>query len=146
MAFMMESESRSWHGVWAFGLSITSLEKGMRWEEGVWLVARRERTYGRAALYVVLAHRSAVVHGVEGGDLVDTHRRHLEQPGDFVHDADAGEAMLSLSQIEEGHHGRFLVLGRIPRQHLFDELFILRRELEWNGWIVIGGIAVLSNN
>lgn len=42
-------------------------------------------------------YRLPVVHGVEGGNFVDAHRGHLEQAGDFVHDADAGEAMLALA-------------------------------------------------
>lgn len=58
------------------------------------------QTYRSAGLHKELAHRSPVVHGVEGGDLVDSHRRHLEEAGYLVHDADAGEAVLSLAKVE----------------------------------------------
>lgn len=57
-----------------------------------------------------LADRVAVVHGIERGNLVDPHGRHLEYPCHFVHDADAGEADLSLAEIEKWHDGGFLIL------------------------------------
>ena len=36
-------------------------------------------------LEVVDADRGAVVHGVKGGNFVDTHRRHVKDLGDLVH-------------------------------------------------------------
>jgi hypothetical protein len=92
---------------------------------------------------VELARGVAVVHGVEGGDLVDTHGRHLQYPRHLVHDADAREAMLALSEVEERHHGGLLVLGRVPGDNLLDELLVLRRELEGDFGIVLRCIAVL---
>jgi hypothetical protein len=53
--------------------------------------------------------------------------------------------MLSLSEIQQWHHSRFLVLWRVSLQDLIDELFVLCRELEWKVGIVIGGIAMLIN-
>jgi hypothetical protein len=40
--------------------------------------------------------------------------------------------MLSLSQIEQWHDGRFLVLRWVSSQNLLDERLILRREFEWD--------------
>jgi hypothetical protein len=67
-------------------------------------------TYGCADLDVELAHRIPVVHGVEGCDLVHAHGRHLQYAANFVHDADACEAVLALSEVEERHDGGLLVL------------------------------------
>jgi hypothetical protein len=47
----------------------------------------------------IFAHGSSVVHGVERGNLVHSHRRHLKKTGDLVHDADAGEAVLALAEV-----------------------------------------------
>ena len=91
-----------------------------------------------------LARRIPVVHGVEGGDLVDTHWGHFQYPRNLIHDADAGEAVLALAEVEERHDGGLLVLGRVPRDNLLDELLVLRRELEGNVRIVLGRIAVLQ--
>jgi hypothetical protein len=51
--------------------------------------------------------------------------------------------MLSLAEIEKGHHGRLLVLRGIAIENHFDERQILGGELEWYGRIVIFGIAML---
>lgn len=51
--------------------------------------------------------------------------------------------MLSLSQIEQWHDRRLLVLAGVPAKHLLDELLILLAELERNRQVVLGGIAVL---
>lgn len=56
--------------------------------------------YGSADLHKVLANRLAVVHGVEGRNLVNAHRGHLEHASDLVHDADAGEAVLALTEVK----------------------------------------------
>lgn len=54
----------------------------------------------------------AVVHGIESGDLVDAHRGHLQDPRNLVHNADARPAVvLTLTEVEEGHDGGFLVLA-----------------------------------
>lgn len=86
----------------------------------------------------------AVVHGVEGRDLVDAHGGHLEQPGDLVHDADAREAVLALAQVEERHHGRFLVLRRVPLEDLGDELLVDRVESERDRRVVLWAVSVLK--
>lgn len=102
------------------------------------------KTYGSASLDKELADRSAVVHGIERGDLVDTHGRHLEQTGNLVHDADAGEAVLALADIEKGHDGSLLVLGRVALQDLLNDLFVLGAELEGDVGVVVGSVAVLG--
>lgn len=89
------------------------------------------------------AHGVAVVHGVESGDLVDSHGRHLQDARDLVHDADAGEAVLSLSEVEEGHDGGLLVLAGVAGQDFLDELLILAVELEGDVEVVVGRVAVL---
>lgn len=73
-----------------------------------------------------------IVHGIESRHLIHTHGRHLKQPSHLVHDADASEAMLSLSKVQQWHDGRFLVLARVAGENLLDERLILRRELEGN--------------
>lgn len=85
----------------------------------------------------------SVVHGIECGHLVDTHRRHLQQSRDLVHDADASEAVLALAKIQQRHHRRLLILARVAAQDLLDELLVLRIELERDIQIILGRIAVL---
>jgi hypothetical protein len=68
------------------------------------------RAYRRAALDVIFPHWVSIVHGVERRDLVYTHRRHLQQSRHFIHDADACESVLSLSEVEQRHDSGFLVL------------------------------------
>jgi hypothetical protein len=92
---------------------------------------------------VELAHRCPVVHGVEGGDLVDAHRRHVEEARHLVHDADAGEAVLALAQVEQRHDGGLLVLRRVALEDLGDDGLVLLGELEGNLGVVVGGVAVL---
>jgi hypothetical protein len=94
---------------------------------------------------VELAHGCPVVHGVEGGHLINTHRRHFEDAGHLVHDADAGKAMLALAQVEQRHHGCLLVLRRVTLEDLGDDGLILRGELEGNVGVVVGGVAMLSS-
>lgn len=66
--------------------------------------------YCCADLYVVFTNRVAVVHCVEGRDLVYPHWRHLQKSRNFVHDTDACEAVLALAEIEQRHNGGLLVL------------------------------------
>jgi len=100
-------------------------------------------SYSRAALDVEASNRVAVVHGVECCDFVDSHWWHFEAARDFVHDADAGETVLSLSEIEQWHDRRLLVLRRVSSQDLLDELLILCVELEGNVQVVGRRVAVL---
>ena len=91
-----------------------------------------------------LADGVPVIHGVEGGDLVDAHGGHFEEAGDLVHDADAGEAVLSLAEVEKRHDGGLLVLAGVAGQDFLDELLILGVELEGNAGVVLGRVAVLQ--
>lgn len=86
---------------------------------------------------------SSIIHSVERRNLINTHRWHLQDPRDLVHDADACEAMLSLSQIKQGHHRRLLVLARVSAQDLLDELLVDRVEFERNRRVVDVGVSVL---
>lgn len=106
---------------------------------------RKQRIpYRSAKLNKVLANRFPVVHGVESCDFVDTHRGHLEQPGDFVHDTDAGPAVLALAQVEQGHDSGLFVLGRVAFKDLIDEPEVLFGEVERDARVVGGFVAVLE--
>lgn len=70
-------------------------------------------THSGADLHVVFPDGSAVVHGVESGNLVDAHGRHLEETRNLVHDAETGESVLALAEVEDRHHGGLLVLRRV---------------------------------
>lgn len=93
---------------------------------------------------MVLPNRLAVVHGVEGSDLVDAHGRHFEHAGDLVHDADACEAVLALPEVEEGHDGGLFVLRRVTLQDFLDEGEVLGGEFEGDGGIVVRFISMLG--
>ena len=76
------------------------------------------------------SYGGTVVHGVEGGDFVDAHRRHLQPAGDFVHHGDGGEAVLALAEVEEGHDGGLFVLRWVAFEDFGDEFFIGGVEFE----------------
>lgn len=101
------------------------------------------QSYSSAKLNKVFANGLAVVHGVESCDFVNTHRGHLKQPGDLVHDTDAGVAVLALTQIQDRHDSSLLVLGRVAFEDLIDELEVLVVEFEREGRVVGGLVAVL---
>ena len=100
-------------------------------------------TYRRADLQVPLPNRIPIVHGVERRNLIHPHWRDLQYPRNLIHHAQARESMLSLSEVEDGHHGRLLVLGWVALEDLFDELIVLLCELEGDVRVVFGGITML---
>lgn len=102
------------------------------------------RTYCCADLYVVFANGVAIVHSVEGSDLVYAHWRHLQESRNLVHDADTCEAVLALAEVEQRHNGGLLVLRWVPRDNLLDEFLVLSGEFERNFGIVLGSITMLS--
>ena len=104
----------------------------------------RKTTYRSADLDKVLAHRSSVVHGVERSDLVHSHGRHLKKTSDLVHDANAGESVLALAEVEQRHDGSLLVLGRVPLEDLGNDGLVLLVELEGDVGVVVLGISMLS--
>jgi hypothetical protein len=53
--------------------------------------------------------------------------------------------MLSLPEIQQGHHGCLFVLRWIAFQDLIDELVVLFCELEGNAGVVLGGISMLES-
>lgn len=130
-----EPQPPSWQGVYTLDVSINGLGKG---GQAGWC------SYGCAGLNKELSDRGTVVHGVERGDFVNTLGRHLEQAGDLVHDADAGEAVLALAEVEDGHDGSLLVLRGVSLEDLFDDGLVLLVKLERDIGIVIGRVAVLQ--
>jgi len=92
------------------------------------------------------SHWVAVVPCVECCDLVDTHWWHLEQSCDLVHDADAGETVLSLAEIEKWHDGGLFVLRGVSGEDLLDELLILRVEFERDIEVIFWVVAVLHTS
>lgn len=101
--------------------------------------------YRSAHLEVKLSDRLAIIHGVESSDLVDAHWWHFQPACNFIHDADAGEAVLALPEIEEGHYSGFFVLRWIAFQYFGDEFFVDSIKLKWYGWIICRGISMLGD-
>lgn len=99
--------------------------------------------YRCADLHEVLANGLAVVHGVEGRNLVNAHWGHFEHASDLVHDADAGETVLALAKVEQGHDGGLLVLRRVALEDLIGEFEVLVGKLEREGRVVVRLVAVL---
>lgn len=89
------------------------------------------------------SNRRSVVHGVEGSNLVDTGWRHLEDTGNLVHNANGGETVLALAEVQHRHHGCLLVLWRVSLDDFGNDGFILRGELEGDVWVVVGCVPVL---
>jgi hypothetical protein len=100
------------------------------------------KTYRSACLNEELADGGSVVHGVERSDFVNAHGGHLEEPSDLVHDADGGEAVLALAEIEDRHNGGLLVLGWVSLEDLCDKLLILGVELERDIGVIVGRVAM----
>lgn len=92
----------------------------------------------RAHLDVELADGIAIVQSVKGGNLIDTHRRHLQHLCNLVHDADGAESVLSLANVEQRHHRSLLVLRRVALENFIDEAEVLVGEFERDGGIVFG--------
>lgn len=87
-------------------------------------------TYCGAALYVESPDWIPVIHSIERRHLVYPHWRHLEYPRHLVHDTDARKAMLPLSQVQQGHDRRLLVLAWVPAEHFLNEVLIGLVEFE----------------
>ena len=81
-------------------------------------------SYRGAGLHMEPPDWIPIIHRVEGCDLVDSHRWHLENPRDFIHDTDACKAMLPLAKVEEGHHGCLFILGRVAFQDFLNEFLV----------------------
>ena len=93
---------------------------------------------------MVLSDRIPVVHGIGRRHLIHSHRRHLQESCHLVHHAQRCEAGLALSEVEQRHDGGLLVLGWVAGEDLFDYGLVLRAELEGDGGVVLGGVAVLQ--
>lgn len=92
-----------------------------------------------------LSNRLTIVHGVESSNLINAHRWHFQPACNFIHDTDAGEAVLALAEIEEGHYGGLFVLRRVAFQDFSNEFFVDSIELKWYGWVVDRGISMLGD-
>lgn len=103
----------------------------------------RSRIYRRAGLEVKSADRGSVVHCVEGSDLVHSHRGHLQNSSNLIHDADTRKAMLALSEVKKRHHRRFLVLWGVAFEDLIDELLIDGVELERDVRVIVRSVSML---
>lgn len=93
---------------------------------------------------MVLAHGIPVVHGVECRNLVYTHGRHLQYPRYLIHNTDAAEAVLALSEVEKRHDGGLFVLRGVSGNDFLDEFLILRIEFEGNFEVVFRSVAMLQ--
>lgn len=66
--------------------------------------------------FIASTEYGPVEHGIECRDLIDTHRWHLKQLRDVVHDADARPSfVLPLAEVQERNYRSFLVLRWIAR-------------------------------
>ena len=90
------------------------------------------------------SNRIPIVHSIECRDLIHSHWRHLQYPRDLIHDTNAREPMLPLSEVKQWHDSRLLVLAWISAEHFLDEVLIHRVELERDRGIVVGCISVLD--
>lgn len=102
-----------------------------------------EKTYRSTNLQMIFAHRRTIVHSIERSNLVDTHRRHLQQPSNLIHDAQTSESMLTLSEIQNRHNSSLFVLRWISLENLSDQLLVLCCEFERDRGIVFGRVSVL---
>lgn len=127
----MPSLPRNWHGVYhCQHHSCSSFDECA--------------SYRCAALDMESSHGIPVVHGVEGGHLVYSHRWHFQDSRHLIHDTDACEAMLALTQVQQGHDSGLLVLARVSRKDFFDELLILGVEFKGNRRVVLRCVAMLQ--
>jgi hypothetical protein len=51
--------------------------------------------------------------------------------------------VLALTEVQQGHDGALLVLGRVALEDLIDDLEVLLGELERDGRVVVRLVAVL---
>src|SRR5262249_51526859 len=94
---------------------------------------------GAADLDVVAPDRLQVEHAVEGADLVDPDRRHIEDLGDMVHrGARQPAAVLALRQVEQRQHGARLPPGGIAGDDAVVPGAVLRGEGEALGLAEVG--------
>lgn len=108
------------------------------------LKKKTKKTYRCAGLDKKLAHRGSVVHCIKRRHLVDTHGGHIQQTRHLIHDTDAGEAVLALTQIQKGHHSRLLVLLGVSLEDLGHDGLVFLVELEGDIGVVVCGVAMLE--
>lgn len=105
---------------------------------------KKRYTYSSAKLDVIFPDRIPVIHCIKRRHLINSHRRHLQDPRHLVHHTQRCKTSLSLSQVKQWHDGGLLVLRWVARQNLFDDGLVLGGELEGDRGVVFGGVAVLG--
>lgn len=93
---------------------------------------------------MILPNRIPIIHGIKSRHLIDSHWRHLEDPRNLIHHTQTSETRLALAEVEKWHHGGFLVLWWVAGKDLADDGLVLGGEGEGDGGVVLGGVAVLS--
>lgn len=82
------------------------------------------------------------VHGIEGGNLIHSHRRHVQHLGHVVHYRDGGKAQLTLAQVQQWHASTFFVLRWVFGDDLVGSLQVLGSELKGELLAVFLGVSV----
>jgi len=78
-------------------------------------------------LEVPMAHRFAVKHRLEGGHLLDIHRRHPTDFSDFVHGSERHPVLVLLhSHLKQRKYSGPGLLGRLPPQNVLNSFVVLR--------------------
>ena len=101
-------------------------------------------TYSSANLDMIFPNRIPIIHSIKRRHLINSHRWHLKNPRHLIHHTQTSESGLSLSKVEERHDGSLFVLGRVAGEDLFDDGLVLGGELEGDGGVVFGCVAVLG--
>ena len=83
-----------------------------------------------ADLKEVLTLRPELEHRIEGRDLVDADRRHVEDACHLVHRHARQPALLALREVEQSDHGACLPARRVVRHQRLGLGEVLRREGE----------------
>eukprot|EP00960_Hanusia_phi_P048846 759203-Hanusia_phi.AAC.6 len=108
----------------------------------------------RHHLDVMLSNGRAVVHGVEGSHLIHAHGRHVQNLRDLVHgnkwDPPRAAMLwhllsLLLSQVQERHDSRALVVAGVLLQDLVDLLVALGGEVPHGVQVVVLGVTMLQS-
>ena len=103
-----------------------------------------DKTHGSANLHMIFPNRIPVIHRIKSRHLIDSHRRHLEDSGNLIHNRQARESGLTLPQVEQRHHCGLLVLRWVAGEDLLYDRLVLSGEFEGDGGVVFGRVAVLG--
>ena len=96
---------------------------------------------------MVFSKLCSIEHGVEGGNLVDLHRLHLEDLSDLVHRRQSQEVVVLLLGNEEHWNDSAMLVVVWEVTKLFLDLFvILSCKFEWSFLNVILSISVVDES